>query len=228
MLSIPNTNNLSTIAERIVKQTGHYDGGPPQLFERAGRDTFITALLCGLLPYHTLLDFGCGSLRLGYWFIRFLDPDCYFGIDPVRTGVEAGKIHAIGQDLLQIKRPSFAFTESCEMSLFKTRFHFVIARSIFTHMGPGLLRKSLQSFADTAVDDGIMLASYWPATGENACTLEGHFGNDLPSGDVRFSRVVTYTFEYMQQRAHEAGLKVHEFIPMAPINQQIWLKFERS
>src|SRR5262245_40378500 len=158
MLTIPNTNNLSTIAERIVNQTGHYDGGPPQLFERAGRDTFITALLCGLLPYHRLLDFGCGSLRLGYWLIRFLDQDCYFGIDPVQSGVEAGKLHAIGPDLLKAKRPSFVFTDNCDMAAFNIRFHFVIARSIFTHMGPGLLRKSLRSFADTTVDGGIMLA----------------------------------------------------------------------
>jgi len=46
----------------------------------------------GLLPSHYLLDVGCGSLRGGIHFIRYLDPGHYIGFDCdeplVRAGIE--------------------------------------------------------------------------------------------------------------------------------------------
>jgi len=46
----------------------------------------------GLAPHHLCVDFGCGSLRIGYPLIRYLDPGNYHGIDITdrfyRDGIE--------------------------------------------------------------------------------------------------------------------------------------------
>jgi hypothetical protein len=43
-----------------------------------------------LRPEHRLLDIGCGCLRGGVHFIRYLDPTNYFGIDVNQSLLDAG------------------------------------------------------------------------------------------------------------------------------------------
>ena len=73
-----------TLAEicETLRQQGIFSGGPPQLFESAGRLQLATLVREGLYPYSRLLDVGCGCLRAGYWLIRLLDPGCR---NPVST-----------------------------------------------------------------------------------------------------------------------------------------------
>jgi SAM-dependent methyltransferase len=51
-----------------------------------------------------VVEYGCGSLRLGAHFIRFLDPGCYLGLDVVDGFFEFGE-KAMGQDLFAAKAP---------------------------------------------------------------------------------------------------------------------------
>jgi hypothetical protein len=44
----------------------------------------------GLKPHHKLLDIGCGSLRGGVHFIRYLDAGNYVGIDSNIALLDAG------------------------------------------------------------------------------------------------------------------------------------------
>ena len=51
-------------------------------FEEAGRPEFERYVKqFSLKPEHRVVDFGCGSLRLGIHFIRYLNPGNYFGLD---------------------------------------------------------------------------------------------------------------------------------------------------
>lgn len=51
-------------------------------FEEAGRQEFESLVArFGIQPAHRVVDFGCGSLRLGVHFIRYLDPGNYYGLD---------------------------------------------------------------------------------------------------------------------------------------------------
>jgi SAM-dependent methyltransferase len=81
-----------TLAEicETLRQQGIFSGGPPQLFESAGRLQLATLVREGLYPYSRLLDVGCGCLRAGYWLIRLLDPGCYYGIEPNTKMLQAG------------------------------------------------------------------------------------------------------------------------------------------
>ena len=71
---------LQKKAEMLGEKT--FLGVPVRGFERGGRELFIYLLNAGLDPASKLVDIGCGVLRGGYWLIHFLDPGCYFGIEP--------------------------------------------------------------------------------------------------------------------------------------------------
>ncbi len=57
-------------------------------------------------PGSRVVDYGCGSLRIGAHFIRALDPGCFFGLDVTMGLIEEGK-KLVGQGLLDEKRPLF-------------------------------------------------------------------------------------------------------------------------
>ena len=143
------STELVKLGERIAAETGHYSGGSAHDFEIVGRHTFQTLVAGGLLPSHRLLDFGCGSLRNGYWLMRYLDSGNYYGIEPVEKGVRAGLQHLIGPELEAFKQPTFRFSTDNDISAFGVPFDFVVARSILSHTCPGLLHHMLKTFASS-------------------------------------------------------------------------------
>lgn len=58
-----------------------------------------------------MLDFGCGSLRLGRLLILFLNDGRYFGIDPNRWLIEEGLERELGRDAARIKKLHFSYIE---------------------------------------------------------------------------------------------------------------------
>jgi len=154
------SKRLQRQAKRIQEENQHYGGGPLPDFEKVGRHTFQTLLAAGLLPTHKLLDFGCGSLRNGFWLMRFMDEGNYYGLEPVEKGVRGGLQHLIGPELEEFKKPTFRFSNDCDMGAFGVPFDYVVARSILSHACPGLLHKMLESFARSS-PDGTFFVSYW-------------------------------------------------------------------
>lgn len=214
-------------AHRIVTTSGTYTGGPIDFFEQVGRNALITALQNGLLPDHNFLDFGAGSLRLGYWFVRFLEADRYHAIEPMKNMIDAGLANLFSQEILSQKRPAIHISGNCDMSYFGEKFDFVIARSILTHTAPGMLRKIFSEFATTAAPGGTMLASYWAATGPHATKLKGPTGEDLANDDFSFLPVVRFTFEYLKRVGAEHGLTITEILSGEElIGKQIWLRIK--
>jgi len=51
-----------------------------------------------------VIEYGCGSLRLGAHFIRYLNPGCFFGMDVVSGFYEVG-IRTIGAEIVERKKP---------------------------------------------------------------------------------------------------------------------------
>jgi hypothetical protein len=66
-----------------IHQIGHrhFVGGVGGYWEEIGGLQFRYLVDRGLTPSDTLIDVGCGSLRGGSKFIRYLDPGRYLGID---------------------------------------------------------------------------------------------------------------------------------------------------
>lgn len=68
-----------------------------------------------ILPDSRMVDYGCGSLRVGAHFIRYLDPGCYFGLELAEGLYEIGQ-EVIGEEVLAQKAPRFGLTETLALS----------------------------------------------------------------------------------------------------------------
>lgn len=162
-------NTLALVAESLqdrsqrLAQTA-FLGGPKHDFERVGRLGLQVLLAEGLMPGSRVLDVGCGALRLGYWLMRFLDPGCYFGIEPQQEMLRIGLQQIVEPEVLQRAQARFAHNDDFDFSVFGERFDFVIARSIFTHAARPQIAAMLRSFAHTSEPRGAFLASYYPAS----------------------------------------------------------------
>jgi SAM-dependent methyltransferase len=58
----------------------HLGGGEAQ-WERRGAYQLELLKYLGLRPGHRFVDYGCGPIRAGRYFIRYLDRGCYLGCD---------------------------------------------------------------------------------------------------------------------------------------------------
>jgi hypothetical protein len=157
---------MSTLSERASEQQaeGIFLGGPPKLFEIAGRKLLITLLNEGLTPASTVLDIGCGCLRGGYWLIHFLDPGRYFGIEPNVQMLAAGIRVVLEPGLLDLKRPRFDHNAEFDFAVFQQKFDFFIARSIWSHASKQQIESMLDGFLRTSESHSVFLTSYYKAT----------------------------------------------------------------
>jgi SAM-dependent methyltransferase len=154
--------SLQERSERLAETV--FLGGPKRDFERVGRLGFELLVAEGLLPSSRVLDVGCGALRLGYWLMRFLDPGCYFGIEPQQEMLDAGLRQLVEPEVVQRAQARFAANDDFDFSVFGERFDFVIARSIWTHASKPQVAAMLRSFAATGTPRAVFLASYYPAS----------------------------------------------------------------
>ena len=67
-------------AGQIIDSVGIFVGCPLKDFARSSRDPFELAR--GLRTDLSVLEIGGGCLRVGYWFIEFLEPSRYCCIEP--------------------------------------------------------------------------------------------------------------------------------------------------
>ncbi len=125
---------------------------------------FSLLLREGLRPSSRVLDVGCGALRLGYWLMRFLEPGCYFGIEPQQEMLGVGLEELIEPQVVERADAHFDANEDFDFSVFGETFDFVFARSIWTHASKPQISAMLRSFACTSSVAGVFLASYKPAS----------------------------------------------------------------
>lgn len=102
--------NMERVAEKVKQHRKHHslgdnlDGGD---FWQAGAFKAATYWRMGSISRRSkVIDYGCGSLRIGAHFIRDLDPDCFFALDVTDEFYEIGK-QLIGEKLLREKTPRF-------------------------------------------------------------------------------------------------------------------------
>jgi len=203
-------------ANKLGSSEPHYRAfvGPPQQYDFMGATQFRLLCSLGLREHHKMLDFGCGSLRAGRLFIPYLAPGGYFGIEPNAWLIEDAIKRQIGQDAIYLKRPTFSNSDAFDAGVFGESFDFIVAQSIFSHAGPGILRKALTSFDKALRPGGICLVTIV----EDDCdTPEGwHYRKITPEGSVR------YRPSLFRQIATEVGFKFVR-LPWFHPRQAWWL-----
>lgn len=174
--------------------------GQPARYDLAAGSQFALLFLLGLREHHRLLDFGCGSLRLGRLAIPYLMPDRYCGIEPETRLVEEGFQHELGIDIRALKRPRFDDNKDYSADVFGETFDFIVAQSVFSHMGQEPTKKALGAFSGALAPGGLILAN-WLLGYEDA-------GANVETADWVYPECVAYMPDRIVRLAEEAGLAI--------------------
>lgn len=116
----------------------------------------------GLKPHHKLVDIGCGSLRGGIPFIRYLDKGNYYGLDINKSLLDAGR-QEIAEAKLGNKIPNLLLDNSFNLIAFKQKFNYAVAVSLFTHLPMNYIIRSLVEVSRTLHEDGQFFATFFEA-----------------------------------------------------------------
>lgn len=176
--------------------------------QAASQFGLLTAL--GLREEHTVLDLGCGSLCVGRLLIPYLAPGHYFGIDPEEWLVEAALAQEVGRDLVTLKHPTFSNEGGFRLTVFKRRFDYIIAHSIFSHTSRRQMETAFQEAREALDPQGIFVCTFNKGD-------EDYAGEEwvYPGG-------VFFRMETVQQVARDAGLACVE-IPWTHHGKQTWV-----
>jgi SAM-dependent methyltransferase len=170
--------------------------GPPEDYDLIAAMTFNLLTTLGLRQHHSLLDVGCGSLRIGRLVIPYLNQGKYFGVEPNEWLVEEGIKRELGESLVQIKCPTFFFSDSPETVVqAKLSFDFALAQSIFSHCGLDLIRGWLSAVSRSLAPDGALVATFLP--GDEDSLRTGWF----------YPECVNYRPATLERAAAEANLR---------------------
>ena len=160
---MPASDNREDLGVGLKPGDPHYRAyvGPPEDYDLIAAMTFNLLTTLGLRQHHSLLDVGCGSLRIGRLLIPYLNRGKYFGVEPNNWLVEAGIEQELGKDVVQIKRPTFFFSASPEtVAQAKVSFDFALAQSIFSHCGLDLIRGWLSAVSRSLAQGGALVATF--------------------------------------------------------------------
>jgi SAM-dependent methyltransferase len=168
--------------------------GAPERYDLMAAAQFSLLTHLGLREHHTLLDLGCGSLRGGRLFIPYLLPDRYFGIEPERWVLEEGIRNVVGQDQIDLKRPTFSHVDDFRLTVFGRRFDFILAQSIFSHASRAQIEFALSQAAEALEPGGALVATF----------LEGD--EDYPGTEWVYPDCIPYRPATIREMVEAAGL----------------------
>ena len=189
--------------------------GPPDLYDVIGALQFRVMVEEGLREWHMFLDIGCGSLRGGRFFMVYLQPSRYFGIEPqqrlVRDGIQAN----LGESIWAVKKPEFHYSGKFDLGHFGVKFDYILAQSIFSHAAPQMISKCLSEVQQVLSPNGTFIATYFKGTTD----YKGTTWAQAP--DARYSK------KWLNDMCCSQGLILQTLKYTHP-SAQTWVKIRRK
>lgn len=124
-----------------------YVGG---LWDEVGRLQFEFMKSHGLQSHHVLLDIACGSLRGGRFFIPYLEPGHYLGVEKEPLLIEAGRKHEIAEQVWTARQPEILISADFEFERLSRRPNFALAQSLFSHLEAVDIKRCLKKLYEVA------------------------------------------------------------------------------
>lgn len=139
--------------------------GPEDTFESQRQWQESLLKVQGLEPDDTLLDFGCGVLRGGIPFIKYLDEGNYYGADLSQKALMDGH-RRIHENRLGHKQPTLIQNHDLSFDRISQAIDdadYMLFQSVWTHLPADRLKTCLDNMGKALADDGIILATIYSA-----------------------------------------------------------------
>lgn len=175
------------------------------LWEELGQLQYDFLKAQGLKPFHKLLDIGCGCLRGGLHYIRYLEEGNYYGLDVNGSLIQAGALE-IKEAGLEGKHPRLLVDDQFRLDKFSETFDFMVSVSLFTHLPMNIIVRCLSGVRKHLKPGGTYFSTYFEAP-KSACLDKLH---QHPSGVITNydSDPFHYSFEELSWMAGITGLDV--------------------
>ncbi|KAL7259406.1 hypothetical protein ACSBR1_005330 [Camellia fascicularis] len=201
-----NHTALPCPGELLVEQH-HSNYGEPWA---GGRDVFeFLADSVHLSPDARVLEIGCGTLRVGLHFIRYLNPGHFHCLERDELSLMAAFRYELPSQGLLHKRPLIVKGEEMEFSKFGSgMYDLIYASAVFLHIPDKLVWVGLERLANKLKPyEGRIFVSH----NIKFCSRLG--------GDECTKRLFNLGLEYIGKRTHDSILFNH---------YEIWFEFRRS
>jgi SAM-dependent methyltransferase len=132
------------------------------LWDELGRLQLDFLRAQGLAESHAFVDVGCGALRGGVHFVRYLQPGRYHGLDINASLLEAGRLELEAAGLAG-RGAVLMQDDAFRLERFGQRFDRGLALSVFTHLPLNSILRCLRGVAAAMAPGGIFYASYFEA-----------------------------------------------------------------
>jgi SAM-dependent methyltransferase len=195
-----NSRSLSTEdTSNLHAGDDHYRAyvGPPDRYDLISALQFSILGFLGLRDTHNVLDFGCGSLRLGRLLIPYLQPGRYCGIDPNAWLIEAGLERELGRSAVDLKHPAFDHNTQFECNVFDRQFDFIMAQSVLTHTGMEPAKTLCSSLSSALSPRGLAVVNW---------IVGDHDGGEINDTPWLYPFCHTYSRDTIDQIYWDAGL----------------------
>ncbi|KAL9235103.1 hypothetical protein vseg_009896 [Gypsophila vaccaria] len=192
----------------LLVEEHHSNYGEPWA---GGRDVFeFLAEASHLTPDSRVLEIGCGTLRVGLHFIRYLNPERFNCLERDELSLMAALRYELPSQGLLNKRPLIVKGEDMDFSRFGSGvvYDLIYASAVFLHMPDKLVWVGLERLADKLKPfDGRIFVSH----NIKFCSRLG--------GDECTKRLTGLGLEYMGKHTHDSLLFNH---------YEIWFEFRRT
>lgn len=191
----------------LLVEEHHSNYGEPWA---GGRDVFeFLAESAQILPNSHVLEIGCGTLRVGLHFIRYLNPGHFHCLEKDELSLMAAFRYELPSQGLLHKRPLIVRGENMDFSKFGSgiMYDLVYASAVFLHLPVELVWVGLESLASKLKPlDGRIFVShnlkFCTRVGREECT----------------KRLNKLQLEYIGKHTHDSLLFNH---------YEIWFEFRR-
>lgn len=192
------------------------------LWDEVGALQFEFLRSRGLLPAHRLVDIGCGALRGGVHFVRYLEPGRYHGFDINASLLDAGRRELAAAGLAD-RAPHLIADDRFALSRFGATFDCALAVSLFTHLPMNHIVRCLAETRAVLRPGAALYASFFEAPDHPHLAPLPH----TPGGIVTHydADPYHYAFAQMQWMAHAAGMAVELIGPWGHPRDQRMLAF---